>query len=100
MLVLRFKVHIQPDRLEEALAAFAAVAPPSRELDGVIAFDVARDLNDPNSIVAVEVFADEAARMRQEAQPEVQRVMELLPSILAAPPEATQYEVAAAVAAL
>ena len=96
MLVIRFKVQVQPDKIDEALAAFLAVAPPSRAIDGVLHFDIGRDLNDPNAIIAAEVFEDEAARERQEAQPEVARVMELLPNVLAAPPEATVYEVASA----
>jgi quinol monooxygenase YgiN len=94
MIVIRFKVQCQPDRIEEALRAFAAVVPPSRALDGVISFDIARDLTDPNSIIAVEVFEDEAARERQESLAEVGTVMSLLPEIVAGPPEATVFEVA------
>jgi quinol monooxygenase YgiN len=94
MIVIRFKVQCQPGKIEEALAAFAAVVPPSRRVDGVISFDIGRDLVDPNSIVAVEVFEDEAARERQESLPEVGTVMAMLPEILAGPPEATVFEVA------
>ena len=94
MIVVRFKVQCQPERTEEALAAFAAVVPPSRRTDGVISFDVARDVIDSNSIIAVEVFEDEGARQRQESLPEVATVMNLLPEALAAPPEATVFEVA------
>jgi quinol monooxygenase YgiN len=100
MLVLRFKVQVQPDKIDEALDAFRAVVAPSREVDGVIEFDIGRDLTDPNSIIATEVFEDEAARERQESLPEVARVMELLPTALAGPPEATQFEVASAAAAM
>jgi quinol monooxygenase YgiN len=96
MIVVRFKVRIQPERTEEAAAAFAAVVEPSRRVDGVISFDVARDLVDADAIVAVEAFEDEAARERQESLPEVGRVMALLPEVLAAPPEATVFEVASA----
>jgi quinol monooxygenase YgiN len=93
MLVILFKVQIQPERVKEALEIFGAVAPPSRELEGVVSFDVGRDVNDPNAIIVTEVFADEAARERQEAQPEVSRVMSVLPGLLAAPPEATLFHV-------
>ena len=96
MIAIRFKVQCQPDRIDEALSAFAAVVRPSRELEGVISFDIARDVVDPASIVAVEVFEDAAARERQESLPEVGRVMSLLPEILAAPPEATVFEVSSA----
>ncbi|MEA2167068.1 MAG: hypothetical protein QOF76_368 [Solirubrobacteraceae bacterium] len=95
MQVIRFRVQLKPDRVEEALAAFAAVPPASREVDGVVSFDIARDVNDPNAIIATEVFADAAARERQEALPEVARVMSLLPDAVAAPPEVSVYEVPA-----
>jgi len=93
VIVLRFKVQCQPDKIEEALAAFEAVVAPSRQVEGVISFDIGRDLVDENSILAVEVFEDEAARQRQESLPEVARVMQLLPGALAGPPEATVFHV-------
>jgi quinol monooxygenase YgiN len=93
MLVIRFKVKCRPDKVDEALAAFAAVVPPSRDVDGVVSFDIARDVVDPSSIVAVEVFQDEDARARQESLPEVANVMSLLPTVVAAPPEATIFDV-------
>jgi quinol monooxygenase YgiN len=96
MMIIRFKVQCQPERVDEALGVFSAVVEPSRKLDGVISFDIGRDLIDPNSIIAAEVFEDAAARERQEAQPVVGKVMGLLPEILAAPPEATVFEVASA----
>jgi quinol monooxygenase YgiN len=94
MIVIRFKVQVQPDKIDEAAATFAAVVAPSRAIEGVVSFDIARDLVDPNAIIAVEVFDDEAARERQESLPEVGTVMGLLPEILAAPPEATVFQVA------
>ena len=100
MIVLRFKVQCQPDKTEEALAAFSAAIAPSREVEGVISFDIARDLADPNSIIAVEVFEDEAARERQESLPEVATVMGLLPEAIAAPPEATVFQVSSSADAM
>jgi quinol monooxygenase YgiN len=96
MLVLRFKVQCQADGIDQALAAFKAVIGPSRKVQGVISFDIARDLADPDSIIAVEVFEDAAARERQESLPEVANVMNLLPAVVAAPPEATVFEVSSA----
>jgi len=100
MIVLRFRAQCQPDKAEEALAAFRAVVAPSRELEGVISFDIGQDVTDPNTIIAVEVFEDQAARDRQESLPEVAAVMGLLPNSLAAPPEATQFEVSSSAPAL
>jgi quinol monooxygenase YgiN len=93
MIVLRFKAQCQPQKIEEALAAFRAVVAPSREVEGVISFDIAQDVADPNSIIAIEVFEDQAAVDRQESLPEVAHVMSLLPEALAAPPEATVFHV-------
>jgi quinol monooxygenase YgiN len=96
MIVLRFKVQCQPDKTEELMAAFADVIAPARAIDGVISFDIARDLIDADAFIATEVFEDEAARERQESLPEVGRVMALLPQALAAPPEMTVYRATAA----
>lgn len=94
MIVLRFRGQCKPDKLEEALAAFREVVAPSRALEGVISFDIAQDVTDPNSVIAVEVFADPDAYVRANALPQVGKVMELLPDALAAPPEAIMFHVA------
>jgi quinol monooxygenase YgiN len=75
------------------MAALSEVIVPARATTGVISFDIARDLTDPNSFIATEVFEDEAARERQEALPQVGHVMALLPESVAGPPEATLYHV-------
>ena len=100
MIVIRFKVQCRPEKTQEALTAFRAVISPSRQVKGVISFDIARDLADPNTILAVEVFEDEAARERQESLPEVATVMALLPEAIASPPEATVFQVASSAAAM
>lgn len=93
MIVVRFKVRCRPEKIEQALAAFAAVIAPSRALDGVVSFDIGRDLADPDSIIATEVFEDRAALDRQESLPEVRNVLRLLEELLAAEPEATIFHV-------
>ena len=93
MIVVRFKVKCKADKAEELRAAFAAVVAPSRMVDGVLNFDIARDITDPNAFIATEVFTDRAALERQELLPEVQKVIAMLPDVLAAEPEATIYNV-------
>jgi quinol monooxygenase YgiN len=93
MIIVRFKATCQPGKTELALGVFEAVVGPSRSLDGVVSFDIARDISNPNSILAVEIFEDRAALDRQEALPEVAKVMDVLPQILAGPPEATIFNV-------
>jgi quinol monooxygenase YgiN len=93
MIIVRFKVQCKAEKAEQVGAALAAVVLPSRGVEGVINFDIGRDLTDPNSFIATEVFTDEAALARQETLAEVKRVLELLPDSLAAEPEATVYAV-------
>jgi quinol monooxygenase YgiN len=93
MLVIRFKVTCQPGKAAEVKAAFRDVIAPSRAVEGVVSFDIANDLADPNTFIATEVFADKAAQDRQESLPEVGKVMAILLDSLAAPPEATIFHV-------
>jgi quinol monooxygenase YgiN len=94
MIVVRFKVQCQPGKTEHALAVMENVIAPSRALEGVVSFDIGRDIAEPDSIIATEVFKDRAALDRQERLPEVAKVMDVLPHILVAPPEATLFHVA------
>ena len=100
MIVIRFKVRCQPEKTDQMRAAFRAVIAPSRAVAGVVSFDIANDLADPDSFIATEVFEDQAARDRQESLPEVGKVMALLPESLAAPPEATIFHVSSSEAAM
>jgi quinol monooxygenase YgiN len=93
MLIVRFKVKCRPEKVEDLRTAFEAVVAPSRTVEGVLHFDIAQDITDPNSFIATEVFVDKAALARQESLPQVQKVIALLPHVLAAGPEATIYTV-------
>lgn len=95
MFVVRFKVQCQPDKTDEMVTAMAAVVGASRSLEGVVHFDVARDVTDQNSLIATEVFEDRAAMERQETIPEVAAVIALMEaSALTGPPEWTIFDVA------
>ncbi len=93
MIVVRFKVKCRPEKTEQVMAAFQEVIAPSRVVDGVISFDIARDLADHDSFIAMEVFEDQAALARQESLPEVGRTLAVLEESLAAEPEATIFHV-------
>jgi quinol monooxygenase YgiN len=100
MLVLRFRVVCRPEMTEQLMTVLREVVAPARAVDGVISFDIARDLTDPNAFIATEVFQDEAARTRQESLPQVAAVMSMLPSAITSAPEVTVYRVADAVATM
>ena len=93
MVVVRFKMKCQPGKAEQVMAALEKVIAPSRALEGVISFDIARDLADPDSFIATEVFEDRAALERQESLPEVAQTLAVLEESLAGEPEATLFNV-------
>ena len=93
MLVVRFKVQCKPEKTDQALALFQEIVTTSRPLDGTIHFDMGRDLTDPDSFIALEVFADRAALDRQESLPVVQKTIGLLPELLVGEPEMTISDV-------
>ena len=93
MIVVRFKVQCQPEKTEQAMAAFQEIVAVSRPLDGVVSFDMGRDITDPDSFIALEVFEDQAALERQESLPVVEKTVGLLEELLAAEPEATIFNV-------
>jgi quinol monooxygenase YgiN len=93
MIVVRFMVRCQPGKAGQVMAAFQEVVPPSRTLEGVISFDIGRDVTDPDVFIATEIFEDRAALDRQEALPEVAKALGVLEESLAAAPEATIFHV-------
>jgi quinol monooxygenase YgiN len=97
VIVVRFVVQAQLDRVAELADALAQAVVPSRAVPGVIRFNVARDLTEPQVLIATEVFEDREAMQRQATLPEVARVVALMQGeMLAAPPEVTIYEVVSA----
>ncbi|MER8700300.1 antibiotic biosynthesis monooxygenase [Mesorhizobium sp. M1227] len=92
MVILRFKIHSKPDKSDQLVAALAEIITPARATQGVINFDIARVLRDPNRFIATAVYEDGAALERQESLPEVHRVMAMLPESLVTPPERTIYD--------
>ena len=93
MIVVRFRVECKPEKTEQVMAVFKDVIGPSRAVDGVVSFDIGRDLANPNSFIATEVFEDRAALERQESLPEVAKTLGVLEESLAAKPEATIFHV-------
>ena len=93
MIVGRFKVKCKREKIDQALALFREIVASSRPLEGTINFDMGRDITDPDSLVAFEVFADRAALDRQESLPVVQKTMGLFQEFLAGEPEETIFHV-------
>jgi len=93
MIVVRFKIQCKSEKAEQVMAALKEMTGPSRRVDGVISFDIGRDIFDQSSFIATEVFADRAALERQEALPEVAKALGILEESLVGEPEATIFHV-------
>jgi len=94
MIIVRFKVRCQSSRTEDVAGAMHGVVEAARSLPGVIHFDIGRDLTDSDALIATEVFEDRGAMQREEALPEVAKVVELMQGgALAGPPEWTVFAV-------
>ena len=92
MVILRQKMRSKPHKCDELIAALAEIIPTARATEGVISFDIARTLDDPDSFIATAVYDDGPALERQESAAEVHRAMAIFPQLLAAPPERTIYD--------
>jgi quinol monooxygenase YgiN len=92
MIILRFKIRSKPDKRAELMAALAEIITPARATQGVINFDIARTLLDPDSFIATALYEDGAALERQESLPQVDRVVAMLPDSLVEPPERTIFD--------
>src|SRR5437899_3632928 len=55
MIILRFKIYPKPEKRDELMAALAAIIAPARATEGVITFDIARVLLDPDAFIATAV---------------------------------------------
>ena len=95
MIIVRFKAKCKPEKAEQLRAAFEAVVAEGRTVQGCLHFDIARDVTDANAFIATEVFVDKEALARQETLPQAKKVIDLLPEVLAAEPEATIYHISA-----
>ena len=92
MVVLRFKIHSTPEKCDEVMAALAEIIAPARQTEGVINFDIARVLLEPDSFIATAIYEDGAALERQESAPEVHRAMAMFSESLVGPPERTIFD--------
>jgi quinol monooxygenase YgiN len=61
LLIVHVDIAVLSEQLDAFLAATAENAARSRDEPGVVRFDVLSDRTDPNHVVLVEIYRDEAA---------------------------------------
>ncbi|MGD0068325.1 MAG: putative quinol monooxygenase [Streptosporangiaceae bacterium] len=95
MIIYRVAGKVRSHRMEEARRTFAELSTASRAVPGVVSFDIAQDVTDPEIFVSVEVYEDQLAVDRQGELPELHALMACLGDLLADGPHGTIFQVSA-----
>jgi len=93
VIVLDAVFPVDPERRDDAVELFRAVAEESRAEDGVIDYRVAAGVDDENRFQFFERYEDEAAFAAHVESEHVDRLGEQLPELLAGEPEVTRFDV-------
>jgi len=93
MLVVHAEFPIDPAKREEALDLVRELAEHSRAEDGVIDYQVATDVDDPNLFRFTEQYEDEAAFGAHGETDHFGTFEEALPDLLAGEPAVTRFDV-------
>ena len=91
LLIVHVDIAVVPDQLQGFLAATEENAVASRKESGVVRFDVLSDRTDPNHVVLVEIYRDEAAAAAHKDTGHYQRWRDIVAQTMARPREATRY---------
>ncbi|MGM0718276.1 MAG: putative quinol monooxygenase [Halobacteriota archaeon] len=93
MIVIHAEFPIDPDRHDEAVDLMREVAEQSRAEDGVIEYDIATDIDDPNLFRFTEQYDDTAAFTAHTGTDHVGELEAALPDLLAGEPNVTRFDV-------
>src|SRR3954451_9180850 len=88
------RVRPRPDTRQEFTALLTEVQEASRADDGCLNYGYYASIDDPDSYIAVEEWRDMPALEAHLRTPHVARLIDALPSNVAAPPEIVAHEVA------
>jgi (4S)-4-hydroxy-5-phosphonooxypentane-2,3-dione isomerase len=92
MLVVHVHARVQPDRVEDFLAATLVNARASLAEPGVLRFDVIRDQADPAHVVLVEVYRDADAPAAHKLTPHYAAWRDGVADMMAQPRMSEKYD--------
>ena len=95
MLLVIGRVQCRPDQRESLIALLERMQDASRKEDGCLRYGFFAAVEDPNTFVAVEEWADREALDRHFAQPHLQEFARGLREVVSETPEVAIHEVAA-----
>jgi len=93
MIVLHATFPLDPAKRDEALDRIADLVEQSQAEDGMIDYQAATDVSDPNVVRFFEQYEDEAAFEAHTQTDHFQEFEAALPDLLAGEPEVLQFEV-------
>ncbi len=91
LLVVHVDIAVIPEQLEAFLAATEENAAASRDEPGVLRFDVLSDRSDPQHVVLVEIYRDEAAATAHKDTAHYLRWRDTVAPMMARPRQASRY---------
>jgi autoinducer 2-degrading protein len=94
MLVVHVHARVQPDRVEDFLAATLVNARASLAEPGVLRFDVIQDQADPAHVVLVEVYRDADAPAAHKLTPHYAAWRDAVAEMMTEPRASTRFSAA------
>jgi (4S)-4-hydroxy-5-phosphonooxypentane-2,3-dione isomerase len=91
MLAVHVHVHVQPDLVDDFLAASRINARSSLAEEGVLRFDVLQDQADPGHVVLVEVYTGSAAAADHKQTPHYATWRDTVAQMMAVPRESVKF---------
>ena len=91
LLVVHVDIAVIPEQLEAFLAATDENAVASRDEPGVLRFDVLSDRSDPQHVVLVEIYRDEAAAAAHKDTAHYGRWRDAVAPMMARPRQASRF---------
>ncbi len=95
MLIVLGDATAAPGRRDDLVAAARAIADATRGDRGCLAYSFAADLEDPDRILSIEVWADRAALDEHMGHPHTAEFLRVAPGLVAGEPVMSFYEVPA-----
>lgn len=91
LLIVHVDVSVEPDRVDDFLAATEVNATATRQESGVVRFDVLSDREETGHVVLVEIYRDDEAAAAHKATPHYAQWREAVEPMMARPRQSTRF---------
>ena len=96
MIVLIVKVSVRADKLEQFLGEVNLAIEATRKEAGVTRYELVQSVEEPTTFLMIEEYEDEAALAAHSETEHMRRLLAVLGTMVAGPPEGTRYNVTSA----